>query len=1011
MRTRQDQATDAATPLRQTTPARGPAPRLRRQAQRGNSTFEATSTGEDSSSSSDEPPVPAAEDDDDGPPPPLRLRSNPTPAFRLTPASGAYRSSPPRSPQRSPNSSFVNVTSVPPALSPSALHVPVPFPRSSSPSSPLSPTFASAPSTGAFGSAQGSPAGGAFPQRPPGPVRTASTPVILLSNGKPLKSSLKSSSSAPHVPSHHLRARSAPSTPSLAASPPSPAGENANSWGDGTCTTYSHLATYPPARPKRCTSPPPTQVSRISGYSSAPARPASVSFPLDDETETETETDSAPRWSSGIASWGTSERASTHAHGYPFPKVAATGKSPLNPAVGKKEEGGKEWRYALNAPGVPRGVGEADMVVLEGMWLVGVGAVRLFLVESPSSSPALALEPPPTPNTASELTLHGTLLARNAAFEKHVFVRFTLDGWCTTSEVGARYVEAASHPHCASARSDGAEEPGPGWDRFAFSIRLTDYAHSHSRGARSGASTGDEKLREHGVGGIGRGVGGAGVGACGKVLCAVDTLPPTTPAAQVGTDVSPSGRAWVGEGGGGSGEWWDNNTGKDYRVGFRCVAVVQEPPAPPPTNVIPFPSAEPVAFSLKLPSSAATSSNSTSNSSSNSQPTASEDAPLPHAGPAQAHSMASPTRQPSTTSPAERAQRTQTLLNPIPPPPPPRTAHAQALAAKLGRLSLRNYAAPGGASRALSLPGGAVAPASVQKEENKKEGGEGKSEEKPAPGTQSAGGVGLYWPWGRGSSAAATVSVTTTTASASASSTPATSRAAEHDSDSASSSDDEEGSLRDAEAGRARRRANSGASFAGTETPPTSPLGAGGLLPVIEGMVSEEGEDMTPTNEKREPAMEVEAAEVPLPASPEGERAEAEAEKEEGGSLESSASSTAAGSPTSISSSETITPGPGTGSSSPAKEKEDYITAPSTPLPPPSSSYPFPRVSSTSTPPTPSSPAPSPSPPAVLTMPLLPTAADASSSLYKAFVRQWCFAGNGGENKSGGSPTKLGSLV
>lgn len=47
-------------------------------------------------------------------------------------------------------------------------------------------------------------------------VRTASTPV-LLSNGKPLKSSLKSSSSAPHIalPPLHLRARSAPATPVL----------------------------------------------------------------------------------------------------------------------------------------------------------------------------------------------------------------------------------------------------------------------------------------------------------------------------------------------------------------------------------------------------------------------------------------------------------------------------------------------------------------------------------------------------------------------------------------------------------------------------------------------------------------------------------------------------------------------------------------------------------------------------------------------------------------------------
>ncbi|KAJ6541613.1 hypothetical protein B0H19DRAFT_1173833 [Mycena capillaripes] len=175
---------------------------------------------DDSSSSSDEPAVPPSQtrhandnDEDDGPPPPLRLRQ--PPAFRLTPATGFNRGSPPRSPQRSPNNSSAALA---------ALNVPVPFPRTQSPSSPLSPTFASQP---------GSASGPGFPIRPPGPARTASTPVILLSNGKPLKSSLKSSSSAPHMPSHHLRARSAPSTPCL----PSPTGAPA-AWEEGTFYFY-----------------------------------------------------------------------------------------------------------------------------------------------------------------------------------------------------------------------------------------------------------------------------------------------------------------------------------------------------------------------------------------------------------------------------------------------------------------------------------------------------------------------------------------------------------------------------------------------------------------------------------------------------------------------------------------------------------------------------------------------------------------------------------------------------
>ena len=78
----------------------------------------------------------------------------------------------------------------------SDLRDPIPFPSSSSASPPSSP-----------------------PLRPI-TVRTASTPV-LLSNGKPLKSSLKSSSSAPHIalPPLHLRACSAPATPVLEHTP------------------------------------------------------------------------------------------------------------------------------------------------------------------------------------------------------------------------------------------------------------------------------------------------------------------------------------------------------------------------------------------------------------------------------------------------------------------------------------------------------------------------------------------------------------------------------------------------------------------------------------------------------------------------------------------------------------------------------------------------------------------------------------------------------------------------
>ena len=73
----------------------------------------------------------------------------------------------------------------------------VPFPSSSSLLSPLSPT-------------EPQP----FNLRSPIP-RNASSPIIL-SNGKPLKSSLKSSASSPHIPQiTYLRAQSAPTTPNL----------------------------------------------------------------------------------------------------------------------------------------------------------------------------------------------------------------------------------------------------------------------------------------------------------------------------------------------------------------------------------------------------------------------------------------------------------------------------------------------------------------------------------------------------------------------------------------------------------------------------------------------------------------------------------------------------------------------------------------------------------------------------------------------------------------------------
>ncbi|KAI1790957.1 hypothetical protein LXA43DRAFT_457255 [Ganoderma leucocontextum] len=129
---------------------------------------------------------------------------------------------------------------------------PVPFPTTS-PSSPLSRSspllsFASSRSSSKLSSTS-------LP-------RTPSTSIIL-SNGKPLKSSLKSSASSPNIselPTKHIRAQSAPATPSL--------GKNVH-FAEKDCGLES------------------IRVFNRTG------KPASLSKPPGEETETETEAESS----------------------------------------------------------------------------------------------------------------------------------------------------------------------------------------------------------------------------------------------------------------------------------------------------------------------------------------------------------------------------------------------------------------------------------------------------------------------------------------------------------------------------------------------------------------------------------------------------------------------------------------------------------------------------------------------------------------------------------------------
>ena len=324
--------------------------------------------------------------------------------------------------------------SIPPA------HAHVHFPRSGS-SSPPSPT--SCPSS---------------PR--PQLSRGASAP-ILLSNGKPLKSSLKSSSSSPAVlippPAQNMHIRS--------------------------CSEPS---------PKNVHFPEKDYALATVRVFSCSARPAALSNPSNgngDETETEGE-DTLPTR-------------------FPFPHLPPVVNYEIDPTK--------------SSP-VPSKSSPPANLLLES----------LNLSSSSFSSPSTATKP----------LLTGSILVRNLAFEKHVAARFTLDDWQTVSEVGAHYVASlsvlpsqilSSLPF--SALGDPSPQRGRGWDRFTFTIHLEDYAHSLS----------------------------------------TRTLWLSTRYRIISTYPEP-GSSQCGPGG----EWWDNNDGSNYCVGFRpAVAAPTSPRSRP----------------------------------------------------------------------------------------------------------------------------------------------------------------------------------------------------------------------------------------------------------------------------------------------------------------------------------------------------------------------------------------------------------------------------------------------
>ncbi|KZT27531.1 carbohydrate-binding module family 21 protein [Neolentinus lepideus HHB14362 ss-1] len=318
-------------------------------------------------------------------------------------------------------------------------HFNVPFPRQS-PSGPPSPH--------------------PFSPRPSLMQRTPSSPLIRLSNGKPLKSSLKSSHSSPNIPALHIRTQSAPATPSAKS---------------------VHFGDEDEDEDER-----PIEQIRLFKSSGKPAN--LLSFKPGEDTETETEAESAA---------------------YPFPTMPS-------------------------APSPP-----------SSHWELDFSSAPAFAIPKSAPSPYanIHLEAVALPKTRP-YTLRGSVLVRNLSFEKTVAVRFTLDDWQTTSEVLCKHVVSlpslpppfpgtrtvgdavgivASHSPRSRVSDDGGE---PLWDRFSFVVRLEDYEH---------------RLNERTL-----------------FMVARYTAP-------------------------GVGEWWDNNDGRNYKVGFKKTTT----PAPAPTHAEP----------------------------------------------------------------------------------------------------------------------------------------------------------------------------------------------------------------------------------------------------------------------------------------------------------------------------------------------------------------------------------------------------------------------------------------
>ncbi|KAF5384020.1 hypothetical protein D9757_006927 [Collybiopsis confluens] len=298
----------------------------------------------------------------------------------------------------------------------------------------------------------------------PSPTRSSSSPH--LPSNRPLKSSLKSSSSTSSIHSHsgpghhvhhaqyahsaHLRASSAPSTPGQQityydSGPSSP--------GSPTSTSSPlNSGTSSPTTPKSVHFPSlPIHLERVRLFHKT-AKPASLlTVRTAEETETETETDRVNDWGYGFR--GASATSRTGA--FPFPKMSPSPGSPNSsvwPLVSPEYRNGS-MKLELDMGGYP---------IPDPSSIPPTSGTNIFL-ESISLSPF-------APDDKLHVT--GSFIVRNLAFEKDVAVRFTMDEWSTVSEIKANWVTNVPSPfvgHRSSLKSTDS------WDRFSFLINLSDY--------------------------------------------------------------------------------------------------------------------------------------------------------------------------------------------------------------------------------------------------------------------------------------------------------------------------------------------------------------------------------------------------------------------------------------------------------------------------------------------------------------------------------------------------------